>query len=45
MDGAGAGFGLKRGHLIETRQAVPLRVVNLRSFEPFRFGAIFIISG
>jgi hypothetical protein len=45
MGGAAAGFRLKVPHLIEIRQAVPLCVVHLRSFEPFRFGAIFINSG
>jgi len=34
MDGASVGFRLKHPHLIEIRQAVPLRF-ETRRFEPF----------
>jgi len=45
MDGVPPGFRLKHPHLSEIGQAARLRFVKRASFEPFRFGAVFNISG
>ena len=44
MDGVPVGFRLKNPYLSEIGQAVRLRF-ETRSFEPFRFEAVFNISG
>jgi len=45
MDGVPVGFRLKHPYLSEIGQAVRLRFVKCASFEPFRFEAVFNISG
>jgi hypothetical protein len=45
MVGVLAGFRLKHPHLSEIGQAARLRFVKCASFEPFRFEAVFNISG